>query len=156
MKIEDARAAAADWVAQEGHRYQDYRGAYFSGSTVGLADGVVLPVGTDVDIMLVTEHPVEGLKLGKFEHQGALLEVTYLSWEQISPAATALANYHIAGGLRRDTVIDDPTGDLRRLQAQVARGFASEAWVRRRCESVRQKIDSVLQALDTETPGTTR
>lgn len=98
MKIEDARAAAADWVAQEGHRYQGYRGAYFSGSTVGLTDGAVLPVSTDVDIMLVTERPVEGLKLGKFEHQGALLEVTYLSWEQISPAATALANYHIAGG----------------------------------------------------------
>ncbi|MBB4928631.1 hypothetical protein [Kitasatospora kifunensis] len=152
MDINTARNAAADWVKREGRRYDGYRGAYFSGSTVALAPGAVLPVGTDVDIMLVTDKPLEGLKLGKFEHQGALLEVTHLSWDQIWPAPSALANYHLAGGLSRDTVIDDPTGELRELQAEVARSFADEAWVRRRCESVRQKIETALSSLDTSAP----
>ncbi|MDH6114185.1 hypothetical protein P3T36_000586 [Kitasatospora sp. MAP12-15] len=152
MDIQTARGAAADWVKREGQRYEGYRGAYFSGSTVALAPDAALPVGTDVDIMLVTDKPVEGLKLGKFEHQGVLLEVTHLSWEQLWPAPAALANYHLAGGLSRDTVIDDPTGELRELQAQVARSFADEPWVRRRCESVRQKIETSLRSLDTTAP----
>lgn len=90
MDIGTARGAAADWVEREGRRYAGYRGAYVSGSTVALPPGSALPVGTDVDIMLVTDKPVEELKLGKFEHRGVLLEVTHLSWDQIRPAFAEL------------------------------------------------------------------
>ncbi|WP_280703493.1 hypothetical protein [Kitasatospora sp. GP82] len=152
MDIDTARGAAADWVRREGRRYEGYRGAYFSGSTVALGAGAALPVGTDVDIMLVIDKPVGGLKLGKFEHRGVLLEVTHLCWDRIQPAPSVLANYHLAGGLSRDTVIDDPTGELRELQAEVAHSFADEAWVRRRCDNVREKIETALWSFDTSAP----
>jgi hypothetical protein len=54
--------------------------------------------------------------------------------------------------LRLNAIIDDPTGELLRLQKQVARDFAAEAWVRRRCESVFQRIYDDLRTLDASTP----
>ncbi|WP_329575626.1 hypothetical protein OG500_01630 [Kitasatospora sp. NBC_01250] len=152
VDIATARDTAAHWVMGEVRRHEDYRGAYFTGSTVALAPDAALPVGTDVDLVVVTGRPVAGPKLGKFEHRGALLEVTYLSWEQLRSAPSVLADYHLAAGLSRDTVIDDPTGDLRELQAQVARSFADEAWVRRRCENVRRRIETSLTSFDTTAP----
>ncbi|MFF7632875.1 hypothetical protein ACFZB9_06940 [Kitasatospora sp. NPDC008050] len=152
MDIETARRAAVDWVEREGRRYDGYRGAYFSGSTVALAPEAALPVGTDVDIMLVTGNPAAGPKLGKFRHRSVLLEVTPVSWDELRPVPAVLANYHLAAGLSRDTVIDDPTGDLRELQLEVARHFADEAWVRRRCEGVRRRIETSLASLDTSAP----
>ena len=152
MTALEARASARDWVTTVGRTYEGYLGAYFSGSTVALSPHSEVPVGTDVDIMLVTREPIKSLKLGKFLHRGVLLEVTYLDWESITPAERALADYHLAGGLRSDTIIDDPTGKLRTLQRQVAAAFADEGWVWKRCESVRQRIENGLRSLDHQAP----
>ncbi|GAA2251256.1 MULTISPECIES: hypothetical protein [Kitasatospora] len=152
MKMDIARAAARDWITTNGRSLPGYFGAYLSGSTTVLRDEAELPLGSDVDIMLITRWPVEGHKLGKFTHRGVLLEVTYLAWEQLHPAEATLADYHLAGGLRRDTIVDDPTGALRALQQQVATGFADPAWVRARCQSVRDKIETALGNLDTTLP----
>ena len=152
ITMKEARSAAADWVMHEGRGYDGYVGAYFTGSTVALPEDVDLPLGSDVDINLITRSPINGLKLGKFEHLGALLEVTYMPWQRISPAETVLSDYHLAGGFRLDTVIDDPTGDLRSLQRQVAPEFAREAWVLRRLENVQRNIRSGLQGIDAAAP----
>jgi len=47
-----------------------------------------------------------------------------------------------------DTIIADPTGQLRRLQTQVSRHFTERVWVHRRCENARQKIEDGLRAID--------
>jgi hypothetical protein len=152
MRVGAARAAATDWVSRQGQRLDGFLGAYVAGSTVGLADDAELPVGSDVDVMVVTEGAEPRVKLGKFLHRGALLEVTFLPWDRIATAERVLASYHLAAGLRADTVIADPSGQLRRLQAAVADRFAEEVWVRRRCEDARCRIEERLAGIDPSAP----
>ncbi|MGW2572536.1 hypothetical protein [Streptomyces sp. NPDC001537] len=152
MNIDEARAAARDWVHRVGHATDGYLGAYLSGSTTALPGDSKLPVGTDVDIMLITKQPPAGLKLGKFLHLDALLEVTYLAYEAIAPIERALENYHLAHGLNRGLILDDPTGELHRLHQGVAAKFADPEQVRRRCAGIRDKIDDALGSLDADAP----
>ncbi len=147
-----AREAAVDWVDRDGSRQAGFRGAYFSGSTVGLAAEAELPTGSDVDVVVVTEGAGQRPKLGKFLHRGTLLEVTYLPWNRIASAERVLAAYHLSGSFRVDTVIADPTGELRCLHAAVSRRFAEEVWVRRRCEGARRRIEDGLRGLDPSAP----
>jgi len=152
MRVGAAREAAVDWVTRCAHGQDGFRGAYFSGSTVGLPAEAELPTGSDVDVVVVTSQAEPPLKLGKFMHRGALLEVTYLPWRRIASVDDVLASYHLAGGFRVDTIIADPIGDLRRLQVQVSRLFAERVWVRRRCEDARQKAEQGLRGIDTAAP----
>ncbi len=152
MRVGVARAAAVDWVMQHARWQDGFRGAYVSGSTVGLPADAELPTGSDVDVVVVTSQAEPPLKLGKFMHRGALLEVTYLPWSRIASVDDVLASYHLAGSFRADTIIADPTGDLRRLQVQVSRLFAKQVWVRRRCEDARQKAEQGLRGIDIAAP----
>ncbi|MFB9902361.1 hypothetical protein [Allokutzneria oryzae] len=145
MKVGEARAAAIDWV-----RSTHPGAAYFSGSTVDMPDSAELPVGSDVDIMLVSEEPTA--KLGKFPHRGALLEATYVSTSELASPEEVLSSYHLAHGLRTDTIIADPTGFLRPLQATVGEHFADEVWVRRRCAQARNRVVEGLRRIDHSAP----
>jgi hypothetical protein len=130
-------------------RQEGFRGAYFSGSIVGLPADAEVPTGSDVDVMVVTSHAEPPPKPGKFVHRGALLEVTYLPWRLIASVNDILASYHLAGSFRMDTIIADPTGELHSLQVQVSRLFAERVWVRRRCIDARQKAEQGLRSIDT-------
>lgn len=152
MKVGFARAAAIEWVMQHASREPGFRGAFFSGSTVGLPDDAELPATSDVDVMIVTAQAEPPPKIGKFVYRGILVEATYLSWNQLSSVEEVLRSYHLANCFRVDTIIADPTGHLRRLQTQVSRHFAERVWVRRRCENARQKIENGLRAIDTSAP----
>ncbi|MEU5952438.1 hypothetical protein [Streptomyces sp. NPDC047525] len=152
MKVGPARSAAVQWVAQHAASDAAYRGAYFSGSTVGLPDDAELPPSSDVDIVVVTAADNPPAKLGKLRYEGALLEVSHLLWAELAPADGVLASYHLAGSFRTDTVIDDPTGHLRRLHTHVSPRFASRPWVRRRCQDARRRIETRLAAIDTSAP----
>jgi hypothetical protein len=92
------------------------------------------------------------MKLGKFVYQSTLLEVTYLSWHQLTSAENVLSSSHLAHSFRVNTIISDPSGDLKRLQKQVSRQFANRSWVRRRCESTQERVVNGLQAIDTSLP----
>src|ERR1700735_1483604 len=131
---------------REGRHHPGYLGAYLAGSTVDLPDEAALPPGSDLDLNLVVE--TEGLKPGKRLHQGVLLDITIIARDRLFPAERALASYHLAGGLRTDTILDDPTNALRALQRAVAAYSAEPIWVRRRLEDVRQRIRSGLQSID--------
>ncbi len=67
-------------------------------------------------------------------------------------ADAVLASYHLAGSVRTNTIIADPTGGLSRLHARVSRGFAERVWVRARREDARRKIGNGLRAIDTSAP----
>jgi hypothetical protein len=129
-----------------------FRGAFFSGSTVALPADAEIPIGSDLDVVIVTSAAEPPPKLGKFVHGGVLLEVTYLPWCQIASAHHVLASYHLAGSFRLDTIFADPTGDLRRLQEEVSHHFAEWIWVRRRCEDARQKVERYLRSIDPVAP----
>ncbi|WP_338787014.1 hypothetical protein [Metabacillus sp. FJAT-53654] len=152
MKVGSARAAAVEWVMQQASQMNEFLGAYFSGSTVGLPDDEELSVGSDVDVVIVTAHSEPPPKLGKFIYRDALVEATYLTWKQLASVEEVLTSYHLAGSFRVDTIISDPTGCLSRLQKQVSRHFAEEMWVRRRCENARQRVENGLRAIDISAP----
>lgn len=152
MKVGSARAAAARWVETYARPEPGFRGAYFSGSTVGLPDDAELPPTSDVDVVVVTAEDDPPAKPGKLRHHSALLEISYVPWAQLASPDAVLASYHLAGSFRTDTVIDDPTGGLRALHARVSRDFATRPWVRRRCEDARHKIERGLAAIDASAP----
>ncbi|GHJ42633.1 hypothetical protein Sm713_82420 [Streptomyces sp. TS71-3] len=129
-----------------------YRGAYFSGSTVGLSEEDELPPSSDVDVVVVTASDAPPVKPGKFRYEGVLLEVTYQPWAEVDSVENVLASYHLAGPFRTDTVIDDPTGGLGELRTYIAPRFALRPWARRRCLDARQRIETRLAALDTSAP----
>ncbi|MDT0344229.1 hypothetical protein [Streptomyces litchfieldiae] len=155
MRADTARAAAADWVRRHAGGDDSFRGAYFSGSTVGLPPGAEVPLGSDVDVMVVTEDPEPPGKPGKFRHRGALLEVTLVPWDQLADPERVLSSYHVAGPFRTDTIIADPRGDLRRLHETVARRFAEPRWVRRRRDEAYARAENGLRAVAATTEGAT-
>ncbi|OMF72069.1 hypothetical protein [Paenibacillus glucanolyticus] len=148
MNVGSARAAATDWVLQHASREPGFMGAYFSGSTVGKPDDVEMAPSSDIDVVVVTEDAEPPLKLGKFVYQDALIEATYLSWRDLSSPEQVLTSYHLAGSFRVDTLMSDPTGQLRKLQTEVSRHFADRIWVSRRCENVRERIITGLRSID--------
>jgi hypothetical protein len=148
VKIGTARSAATRWVAEHARPEAAFRGAYLSGSTVGLPDDAELPPSSDIDIVVVTAEDEPPAKPGKFRYQGVLLEVSHLPWAQLASADEVLASYHLAGSFRTDTVISDPTGRLRTLHTAIAPRFAARPWVRRRCEDARRRIETRLAAID--------
>ncbi|MCX5397966.1 hypothetical protein [Streptomyces sp. NBC_00102] len=152
MKAGQARSAAADWVRRYATAQPGYRGAYFSGSTVGLPDNTELSPTSDVDVHIATTADDHPIKAGKLRHRGALLEVSYVPWAELASAEAVLGSYHLAGCFRTDTVIDDPTGRLRALGAEVAPRYAAVPWVRRRCEDARRRVETRLAAIDVSAP----
>ena len=149
VKVRTAREIAASWVTAQGSQFA---GAYLTGSVARLPDDAEVPRTSDVDVVVVTTGGDAPPKLGKFLHRGVLLEVTYLSESELASAEHVLSSYHLAGGFRTDTIIDDPAGRLRRLQATVGPAFADPVWVRRRLLDVRRRIETGLRALDPDAP----
>jgi hypothetical protein len=137
---------------QNACREDGFRGAYFSGSTIGLPDNAVFLATSDIDIVIVTAQAEPPIKLGKFVYRGTLMEVTYLSWYLFVSVEEVLTSYHLAGSFRVDTIISDPSGHLHKLQTQVSRHFSERAWVRRRCENAQQRIENGLRAIDYSAP----
>ncbi|MGW0855034.1 hypothetical protein [Streptomyces sp. NPDC002690] len=152
MKLGQARSAASDWVHRFARSQPGYRGAYFSGSTVGLPDDAELSPTSDVDVHIATTTDVHATGSGKLRHQGALLEVSYVPWAELASAEAVLGSYHLAGCFRTDTLIDDPTGRLGSLRAEVAPRYAAAPWVRRRCEDARLRVETRLAAIDVSAP----
>ena len=124
MRVGECRNLAEDWVARREAGLPGYVGAYLGGSTAALAPDAPMPGGSDLDVYVALEGPLPE-KRGKFEYQGALLEVSYVSWAAISPAERALKDYHLAHSLRYGQVAGDPRGRLRPLMEQVARHFGT-------------------------------
>jgi hypothetical protein len=149
MLVATAREIAASWVASHAGRFA---GAYLTGSVARLPDDAELPRTSDVDLVVVTAGTQASPKLGKFRYRGALLEVTYQAESELASAEHVLASYHLAGAFRTDTIIDDPTGRLRRLQVAVAGAFADPIWVRRRMLDVRRRIETGLSFVNPRVP----
>lgn len=152
VKVGAGRSIAAEWVARHARSDADFRGAYFSGSTVGLPDDAELPPSSDIDIVVITATDDPPAKPGKLRYRDTLLEVSHLPWSQFVSADDVLASYHVAGSFRTDAIIDDPTGHLRTLQVHVAGRFAARPWVRRRCQDARRRIEKRLAAIDASAP----
>lgn len=138
--VRQAKDVARQWVIDEAPGIAGFSGACFVGSAIWLPDEATLPRTSDVDITIVLDsaHPPD--KIGKFRHNGVMLDVSYMTAGALRSADVLLSDYHLAGGFRRPGIISDPTGTLCSIQAEVAQGFNKRQWVQRRCEHAQDKI----------------
>lgn len=140
LNAAEARALARQWVEREATGMPGVAGAFLHGSINEMPDHMPLPATSDVDVMLVVDGVPPALKLGKFDYQGLLLEVSFLAAADLASPEAVLVQYAIAPSLRYPSVIWDPHGRLTALQAAVARAFAQQRWVRARCEAARENV----------------
>jgi len=147
MRVGTAREAAVDWVVQHASRQAGFHGAYFIGSTTGLPEDGELAPGSDVDVAVVTSEALSP-KPGKVLYRGTLLDISLRPWQQLTSVEEVMRSYHLAAGFRFNTIIADPTGDLRILQQNVAQHFTEELWVRRRCQDARDNVENWLKRID--------
>lgn len=152
MRIEQARAAARQWVAEEGSTLPGFRGAFFHGSIGWLPDDAALPETSDVDVLVVLADGEPPEKVGKFRYRGLLLEVSFLSCDDLRSPEAVLGQYHLAGSFRTASVISDPTGSFTELQRAVAKDFAKREWVYRRCEDAHVRVLHNLRSLKPDDP----
>lgn len=150
MTIAAARDIARRWVATHAVGLPGYHGAFTHGSTNWLSPEAELPTGSDLDLLLVVDHPPEQ-KLGKLIDHGLLLEVSYLAADALV-ADRILGLSHLAGSFALSTILDDPAGRLCELQTAVAAEYPRRVWVERRSGFVRQKILGHLDGLDASLP----
>jgi hypothetical protein len=115
-----AREVARQWVAGEGAKIPGFQGAFFHGSINDLSDDEPFPSTSDVDVMVVLASPETVEKRGKFRYRDVLLEVSYLSADQVASPEQVLSNYHLAGSFRKPGILSDPSGHLGRIQAAVS------------------------------------
>ncbi|MEZ4725686.1 MAG: hypothetical protein R3E79_00970 [Caldilineaceae bacterium] len=152
MLVNVAKAIARQWVMTEGSQLPGFCGAFYHGSTNWLAADAPLPPTSDLDIMVVLTDPDLPPKLGKFIYQDVMLEVSYLAGDQLQSPEAVLRQSHLAGSFQADGIIADPTGQLRQLQAVVAREYAKRQWVYARCAHARDKILHNLRGLNPADP----
>jgi hypothetical protein len=151
MLVKQAKEIAHQWVMEEGRKIAGFMGAFYHGSTNWLPDDALLPATSDLDIMIVFAK-APAVKLGKFIYHDVLLEVSYLSSDQIQSPAQVLSDMSMAGSFRTPGIILDPTGQLTKLQAAVAAAYAQRQWVYARCADARDKILRHLQGVDASAP----
>jgi hypothetical protein len=148
VKVSAARAAAADWVHRHAAREPGFVGAYFSGSTVYLPPDADLPVGSDVDVMVISDRDGASHGRTKFVHDGALIEASSYPWSACASVDTVPS----AHSLRFDSIIADPSGRLAAVQAMVLREFDEPGRVRRRCRGLWSATGQALDELDPGAP----
>ena len=149
--VREVKLAAEDWVKCECFNLPGFLGAFLAGSVTTLPDGMPLPVGSDVDITVVTEDPPER-KLGKFRFRGVLLEVSFEVPKRFQSPEAVLEDPHLAGGIQGMQVVADPSGFLGRLQGEVAGEYARRRCVRQRCRTAVAMAEARLHPFSTSAP----
>jgi hypothetical protein len=152
MLVQQAKEVAREWVLAEAAQTPGFWGAFYHGSAAWLPADAALPPASDVDVIVVLADPTPPPKLGKIRYRDVLLDVSYLSRDELASPEAVLGSSHLAGSLRAPGIIADPSGQLARLQAAVAAGYARRYWVRKRCEHVQTKIFNHLRVLNAGAP----
>lgn len=147
MRADAARAAAVDWVLLQAAHEPGFVGAYFSGSTIYLPDDAEVPVGSDVDVMVVGERE-EASHRAKLVHRDVLIEVSYLPWSLFASLETVPS----AHSLCLDSIIADPSGRLAEVRSQLVRVYAEPDRVRKRTRGLWRATRQALGTLDRSAP----
>jgi hypothetical protein len=152
MNVKRARDVAQQWVTDEASSIPGFCGAYTAGSLNWARDDADLAATSDFDIMLVTADPARAAKREKFVYRKLLLEVSYLSNDQLASPNSVLSDYHLAPSLRTATILLDPSGHLTKLVALISRDYAKRHWVLQRCVNARNKVLASLRSIHPQSP----
>jgi hypothetical protein len=147
MLVSEAKDVARRWVDENAAQLPGFHGASFGGSINWFLEDGEFPATSDVDIAIVLDGGEPPDRRGKLSYQGLILDVNYVTRNQLPSAEAILGNHQQAGRYRRPAIILDPSGELTRLQTEVAAGFAKWHWVRERCESARDHSLRYLRAI---------
>lgn len=151
MHVRTAKDLAKKWVEQEVANLPGFIGAYLTGSILHKPDGDEFPACSDIDIFVVIEHETLPEKLGKFIYKRALLEVNFISADELSNTEEILSDYHLAGAFAVPSILRDPTGQLLAIHHAVSAEFAKPEWITKRCTDARSRADNFLQNFRTTT-----
>ena len=152
MNIQQAKNIARQWVIEASQKLSGFYGAFFHGSINWLPENSLLPLTSDVDIIVVLTDPEPPDKPGKFIYQDVLLEVSYLPASQFQSAEEILDQYHLAGNFRIESIISDPSGQLSELQVKVAENFSKRKWVQKRCQGAYNKVIRNVEGINKSNP----
>ncbi|MBA2518130.1 MAG: hypothetical protein H0V24_00535 [Chloroflexia bacterium] len=147
MIVKEAKAVAREWVLTQASGMPGFWGTFYHGSANWLADDATLSPTSDLDVMAVLADAELPGKPGKLIYHDVMLEVSYLSRDELRSAESVLGQYHLAGSFHVPSIIADPTGQLTTLQAAVAKDYARRRHVYRRCEDARSRVRRNLQSL---------
>lgn len=135
--IERARA----YVAARRDALPGYRGTFVAGSVARLDDDAPLPAGSDVDVMVVADD--DGY-LGKAFAGEIPIEGTVIRSATVFDAEAVLRDYHLAPGVAHARIIDDPRGEIARVQAAVRARYADPETIRARLDHVEARARATL------------
>lgn len=152
MRVRQAIDVARRWVLEEARAMPGFVGAFSHGSVNWLPDEAILPPTSDLDILIVLADADSSGKTGKLVYRDVMLEVSYLPHDQMRSPDLVLRDYHLAGSFRMASILADPSGQLARLQAAVARDYARRPWVKARCEHARAHVLRHLRSLSQPAP----
>lgn len=144
MTVREARCAAGLLMADETARVPGFCAAYTAGSTNWMPDDAVLPVGSDVDVMVVVDGGDLAGTRRKVVRDGALVEVSYLARALFDSPERVLSDYHLAPSLATAQVVLDPARQLDAARDLLQRDYEKPEWIRARCESARAKVLTAL------------
>ena len=147
MTVRETRAIAANWVREKETVLPGFVGAYLGGSTAALPPDSEISGGSDMDVYVVLRGDAPD-KRGKFETEGALLEVSYVREDALFPAEKALRDYHLANSLRHRAVLCDPEGRLTALTEEIAAKFAQKEWIAARRDHALSRVKGGLTGLN--------
>lgn len=151
MTVRDVKTGAGEWVYKEAIHIPGFYGAFLHGSINWLNDEDQLPPASDIDIIVVLTNP-NGTPPGKFNYGSLLLEVSYLSIDELRTAEQVLGKFYLAGSFRKPGIIADKDNHLTTLQQQVAAQYANAYWARKRCAHARELALSYLDQQDESAP----
>jgi hypothetical protein len=96
MNVKQAKEIIHRWALEEASQLPGFAGAFIAGSTNWLPDDDPLPTTSDVDVNIVLADANQKQSYQKQVYQGVLIDVAYISSDQIQSPDTILSNYYLA------------------------------------------------------------
>lgn len=134
LTIGDAIAIATNWITSS---ELPFLSAFIGGSVAYADAGSLYDPASDIDCYLVVEGDPPDGKIGKITVQGALLDVSWISWSGLEHAETDAV---LASLLHFGQVIRDSTGTLTRFKQGIDATFAKPEAIAVRLEDMRSRI----------------
>ena len=151
MNTRQVKQTVHEWVEANLEQWPGLRGAHLVGGITTMPDEALFPSSKDVDLHLIFEQSSPALaptgpylKLLEIPYQGLLLEAGIKSMKEYESAEIVLSNPEVADHLTVNSVLFDPGGWLRKLQATVKSEFPRRMWVLARLEYERNGLKSAL------------
>ena len=132
--IGDAIAIATNWIASS---ELPFSSAFIGGSVAYTDPDSLYDPASDIDCYLVVEGDPPDGKIGKITVEGALLDVSWLPWNQLQQARSHAV---LASLLHFGQIVTDRSGQLTDLKHTIDTTFTSPEAIATRLEDMRARI----------------